>query len=107
MEADEDILIIVDVKNKGTYPTDKGEDKKDFGRGTIYLSGFDDAIIDFDQKSKRIGNDDGDFILFLPGASSFNPLGGFDSAEFEGKIVAEKLTIDEYNPIILATVCYP
>ena len=45
--------------------------------------------------------------MFLPGASPINPLGGFDAAEFEGKIVARQLRIDEYNPIILATVCYP
>jgi len=106
VEVDEDILIIVDVKNKGTYPTDS------FDEGNIYLSGFDDGIINRGEKGaddKYIKMEKSKSLseMFLPGASSINPLGGFDAAEFEGKIVAGQLRIDEYNPIILATACYP
>jgi hypothetical protein len=95
---DEDILIMIDLKNKGTYP--EGDH---FGNGQIHISGFDSGIIDMDKKRKDLIDED----MFLPAASSINPLGGFSTVEFEGEIIAEKITIDEYNPTILATACYP
>ena len=94
---DEDILIMIDLKNKGTYP-----DGDHFGNGSIHISGFDSEIINMDKKRKDLDED-----MFLPAASSINPLGGFSTVEFEGKIIAKKITIDEYNPTILATACYP
>jgi len=45
--------------------------------------------------------------LFLSSASPINPLGGFDSADFDGEIVIDKITVDKYQPTILATICYP
>ncbi len=54
-------------------------------------------------KSKSLASSD----VYLPAASPINPLGGFSTIEFEGQIVASKMTIDEYNPTILATACYP
>tara|TARA_Y100000294_G_scaffold139725_1_gene133307 strand:- start:75 stop:869 length:795 start_codon:yes stop_codon:yes gene_type:complete len=89
---------MIDLKNKGTYP--EGDH---FGKGQIHISGFDSGIIDMDKKRKDLIDED----MFLPAASSINPLGGFSTVEFEGKIIAEKITIDEYNPTILATACYP
>ena len=38
----EKISIIIDLRNKGTFP-----DGEHFDNGKIYLSGFDDEIIDF------------------------------------------------------------
>lgn len=71
------------------------------GGGRIYLSGFDTRIIDIKDKSENLES------KYLPAASPINPLGGFDTVEFEGRIVAKDVTIDEYNPTILATACYP
>lgn len=104
----EKITIMVDLRNKGTYPEDGG-----FKKGNIYVSGFDDAIIqigtfsgttftaDLSKKSKPLSG------KYLPAASPINPLGGFDTMEFEGQIDANKITVDEYNPTIMATACYP
>ena|SRR3989338_3630331 len=78
-----------------------------FGLGAIHLSGFDTSIIQMDKLSQEIGNDKGDFILYLPAASSVNPLGGIDTAEFDGKIVVDNILIESYNPTILVTACYP
>jgi len=92
----ESISIIIDVRNKGTFPKDGA-----FSQGNIYLSGFDNEIIDMELTSKELSE------MFLQGASSINPLGGFDTADFEGQIIADTITIDKYDPIILATICYP
>ena len=180
--TNENILIMIDLKNKGTYP---GGDY--FEKGNVYISGFDDEIIDMTgltaaqmgsdllpkikalitdqslantkamlavlkledkmdtdeipevylkisnlvtsmnglglsqtekedklmgvakgikyawEKSKKLKDPD----MFLPAASPINPLGGFATVEFEGKIIADKITVDEYNPTIMATACYP
>ena len=105
--AEEDIDIIIDLRNKGTFP----EGDK-FEEGTIYLGGFDNDIIvigklvngifvkDLREKSKSL------FGRFLPAASTLNPMGGFDTVEFDGRIIGNKITIDEYNPTIMATACY-
>ena len=95
-EHDEKILIMIDLKNKGTYP-----DGDHFSKGKIYISGFDDEIIVIDEKPKELSK------MFLPSASPINPLGGFATVEFDGNIIADKITVDEYNPTIMATACYP
>ncbi|MFH0868535.1 MAG: hypothetical protein V1831_04445 [Candidatus Woesearchaeota archaeon] len=91
---EERIPILVDITNKGTYPVDAGN---------IYISGFDKTIVTFEEKSKALSE------LDLLGANSFNPMGGFDTAEFYGKITPneEGKGIDRYETVILATVCYP
>lgn len=95
----EPISIYVDIRNKGTYP-DSGANP--FGNGKIFISGFDDNIIEFPNgKSKPISN------LYLSGVSQINPLGGLDTVEFSGNIIQDKLTADSYDPTIIATVCYP
>ncbi len=109
-EEGEPISILVEVRNKGTYPPDDDPDKIEharFGAGEIHLSGFDTSIIKMEKLSQEIGKADGEFILYLPAASSVNPLGGVDTAEFDGKIVADNILIDSYNPTILVTACYP
>ena len=122
--TNENILIMIDLKNKGTYP----EGDK-FEKGNVYISGFDDEIVDLtgltdaqkggetptpeqieQTKQKQIGGKSkslSDSDMFLPAASPINPLGGFATVEFEGKIIADKITVDEYNPTIMATACYP
>ena len=103
---DENILVAINVRNFGTYPTktsklERSGEEVIFGAGKIYLSGFDDRIIDIGKKS--IGLSD----LFLQPASEINPKGGLDTAEFEGEIIADKIIVDKYEPTILATACYP
>ena len=97
-DTPEDILIMIDLKNKGTYP-----DGDHFSKGKIYISGFDDEIVDITVKSKSLSDPD----MFLAAASPINPLGGFATVEFDGNIIADKITVDEYNPTIMATACYP
>jgi len=96
--TEESIFIVIDVKNKGTFP-----EGNNLGEGGIYISGFDDDIIKMETKSKSLSDPD----MFLPAASPVNPLGGFSTVEFEGKIIGDKIRVDEYTPTILATVCYP
>jgi len=169
----EKISIIIDVRNKGTFP-----EGQHFDAGKIYISGFDDDIIDMSgiilenievngispeaikkfteshiltlasifgksigetgsvwggitnneitsltdenerkrladliDNEKKLKQKEGKTELlapkFLPAASEVNPLGGFATAEFDGEIVADKITVDQYTPTILATVCYP
>ena len=93
--TEEDIDIVIDLRNKGTFP----EGDK-FEEGTIYLGGFDDDIIRLVSKSETLKG------RFLPAASTLNPNGGFDTVEFVGKIIGNKIAIDEYNPTIMVTACY-
>jgi len=44
---------------------------------------------------------------FLGGRSSINPEGGFDMMEFKGSIYTSGIVIEKYEPVILATLCYP
>jgi hypothetical protein len=97
-QQEEEISVLIDVRNKGTSPED-GQFKE--GEGAIYISGFDDGIIGMTSKSKDLSK------MFLPSASPINPLGGFDTVEFDGEIKSAEITIDEYNPTIMATACYP
>ena len=115
----EPISILVEVRNKGTYPPQEDTDPGDgdepviFGFGKIHLSGFDTSIIQMkdDEGNEKLSqiiteNKIGGSFLYLPAASSVNPLGGIDTAEFNGFIKADKI-FDSYNPTILVTACYP
>jgi hypothetical protein len=98
-EEGEPISIIVDVRNQGTYPQD--DELNILSRGQVYISGFDDTILIMEEKSKRLNRD------FLPGVSSINPEGSFDTLEFKGDIYSDNIIVDKYEPNILATICYP
>ena len=96
----EPISVILNVRNKGAFP--KQDNLKLLADGKIYLSGFDDEIIEIDRSSKSLST------YFLPGVSSINLVGGFDTVEFEdGRIIAKNILVDRYEPVILATICYP
>src|SRR3989338_6691109 len=80
--------------------------------GILFIGGFDDGIIvmndknndkkvDFEDKSNSL------LSMLLPAKSQFNPNGGFGTVEFGGKIAADKLGVNSYEPVILATACYP
>lgn len=100
--TDENILVVMDIRNKGTYGQEGSTGATgSFAGGKIFLSGFDEKIIEFDATSKDLST------LFLPAVSSVNPLGGLDTLEFDGLIKKEKITVDSYDPTILATLCYP
>ena len=96
---EEPITVVVEVRNKGSYPRE--DDDNILSRGQIYISGFDTSIIDMEQNSERLNRQ------FLQGKSSFNPEGGFDTVEFTGSIFADNIIVDKYEPTILATLCYP
>jgi hypothetical protein len=97
-DEDEPFSVVVEMRNKGTFPHD--DDVNTLSRGQVYISGFDKNIIDLDTNSIRINRE------FLMGVSSFNPDGGFDTAEFKGDIYEDIIT-DKYEPTVLATLCYP
>ena len=92
----EPISVIVDIRNKGTFPDDEG----DLKGGSLYLSGFDKNIINI-ERSKSLDK------LDLYPVSYVNPNGGFDSVEFDGEINVDKLKVDRHDLVILATICYP
>lgn len=120
-DINEKISIVVDVRNKGTFP-DNTQNGGKFTEGKLYIGGFDDRIIDMsgltdeekkgltdegirgkqiEEKSKALSE------MFLPAASPINPLGSIDSVEFNGEIDNTRLRVDSYNPKILVTACYP
>jgi hypothetical protein len=97
--GDEPISVILEVKNKGAYPSEDEENL--LSRGQAYLSGFDETIIIMEENSKRLNRE------FLTGVSYINPEGSVDVIEFKGDIIAQGVIVDKYTPTILATVCYP
>lgn len=98
-EQEEPISIIMEIRNKGSYPRDN--DINELSRGQVYISGFDDNIIHMEEAGKRLDRQ------FLEGRSSINPEGGFDTMEFKGTIYTSGIVIEKYEPTILATLCYP
>jgi hypothetical protein len=70
-------------------------------KGKVFIGGFDDGIITFDTKETSL------FGKELTARSSINPQGGFLTVEFEGNIAANNLQVEQYDPTILATICYP
>jgi len=98
-DEEEPISVILELRNKGSYPRE--EDQNILSRGQVYISGFDQNIIIMDEDSERLNRD------FLPGKSSINPEGGFDLVEFKGSIASYDIVVDKYEPTILATLCYP
>ncbi|MBI2208670.1 hypothetical protein HYU50_04190 [Candidatus Woesearchaeota archaeon] len=98
-EEEEPIYIILELRNKGSYPREN--DINELSRGQVHISGFDDNIIHMEENSKRLDRQ------FLEGRSSINPEGGFDMMEFKGSIYTSGIVIEKYEPTILATLCYP
>jgi len=98
-ESKEAISVILDIKNRGSFPEQDKQNLLDAGR--VYLSGFDDKIIVMKEKWKGLSG------LYLPGSSPINPEGGFDTLELEGDIIADNIMVEQYEPTILATICYP
>jgi hypothetical protein len=115
-DTNEPISIILDVRNKGAL--DLGMDDNlatnDFlNKGKIFIGGFDDGIVNMD----RADDTDDDVTiedkavdistLILPARSSINPQGSLTSVQFDGNIIAANLQVEQYDPTILATICYP
>ncbi|MBI2135043.1 hypothetical protein HYU09_03560 [Candidatus Woesearchaeota archaeon] len=98
-EQEEPISIILELRNKGSYPRDN--DVNELSRGQVYISGFDGNIIHMEEAEKRLDRQ------FLEGRSPINPEGGFDTIEFKGNIYTSGIVIEKYEPTILATLCYP
>src|SRR3989338_5262236 len=96
---EEPISIILELRNKGTYP--QGNEINEISRGQAYISGFDANIMRISNTVERLK------AQFLEGRSPINPEGGFDTLEFRGSISSSDLFVDKYEPTILATLCYP
>ena len=97
-----DFKILMEVRNKGAYPqpgeTGFGENSK------IYISGFDPDIIELGPLDSSIDNKISN--LALDGRSDLNPYGSLDVMAFQGKIHYDKMIVEKYEPILLATLCY-
>jgi|SRR3989338_3940871 len=97
---DNPIKIVLQLNNKGAYPqpNEVGGLAPELGR--VYISGFDQEIIDLPVKYADTSQ------LALEGKSSINPNGGIDFKTFDGNIRADLLNVEKYDPTFLATICY-
>jgi len=87
------ITILLRAENKGTS-------KLEQEKGTLYLSGFDPKIINIDKQNNEVKKE----IPELEGRGPYRTQGDIDQIEFTGNI--NKLSVEKYNTIILATACY-
>lgn len=97
---DNPIKVVLQINNKGAYPQPNEGTGLAPELGRVYLSGYDQAIIDFPAKYMDISQ------LAIEGKSSINPNGGIDFITFDGNIRQEVLNTEKYEPTLLATVCY-
>ncbi len=101
--------VIMDIRNNGAYP--QPEEISGIGgpAGNVYLSGYDNNIIDIKPKDNKGVSGNGIDLsrLALDGKSTINPAGGQDIITFQGKIIDyKKLLVEKYEPVLLATACY-
>jgi len=88
--------IVLELSNKGVYPQQE-DTISNFGK--VYLSGYDQNILDVQQKS---------FDLKLPellGKSLINLNGGSQLVTFKVTDI-KNLNVEKYDPTLLATACY-
>ena len=96
--------VVLELKNKGAYPQpDEGAGGLGPSFGKVFLSGYDPKIIAFESKDGKSGDLS---TKTLEGKSTINPNGGQDILSFTGKIIAENLNVEKYEPTLLATACY-
>ncbi len=94
MFADENLEVLIELRNRGSHPVGYGGDK-------IYLSGFDPTII---QGLSSLGTQ---IPSGFEGVTQFNPEGGYDTIQTNGIInLAKMQNIDHYPVTLLATACY-
>jgi len=97
--------VVFELRNKGAYPQpEEGSSPK----GNLFLSGYDPNIIEFNVKEPKSSEAKKVDLskVALEGKSSINPNGGQDIVSFEGTIEYQKLNVQKYEPILLATACY-
>lgn len=95
------IKAVLQINNKGAYPQpNEGARGLAPELGRVYLSGYDQNIIDFQIKYADTSQ------LALEGKSNINPNGGIDFITLDGTIKAETLNVEKYEPTLLATICY-
>ena len=96
------IKVVLQVNNKGAYPQPDEGPKRGAAPdpAKIYISGYDSNIIRFPQREIDLSS------KALEGRSTINPGGGIDFVNFEGKVHADVLNVEKYEPILLATACY-
>ena len=94
-KEDQNAFFSLEVENKGTYPQEGAP------AGVIWLSGFDKEILSFSPAEQRI--DPGSPLI---GRTPYSQKGGNDVFDFDGMINGNALTVEEYDPTILANICY-
>ena len=104
--ADNSFKVVLQLNNKGAYPQpDEGQNGLAPEFGKLYLSGYDTKIIELKEKESGVAYSDLTKKT-LEGKSTINPNGGIDFVNFEGKIDANNLNVEKYEPTLLVTSCY-
>ena len=94
--------IAVELVNKGVYP--QPEERQTI-TGKLYLSGYDKNIIKFDTTNQQPFFDLSKTTA-LYGKTLINSEGGSEVATFSPQVDKDRLKVDKYEPIFLATLCY-
>ena len=100
--------IVLKIDNKGAYPQpDEGTGGTAPQHGKVFLSGFDQNIIEIKAKDTNTEPKSSDLSkMALEGKSTINPNGGQDILSFTGTIRGDNLNAEKYEPTLLATACY-
>ena len=96
--------IILELKNKGAFPQPNEGTAPD---GYVVLSGYDPNILTIEAQDGSNKNWQNFGTKTLEGKSSINPNGGQDIMTFKAKVDVDALNVERYEPMFLATACYP
>ena len=87
------LSFVLELRNRGAWQLGAGS-------GRIYLTGFDQNIIQMPMSSSGIA------IPFLEARTQFNPDGGYDTVAFESIRISLPEGLDVYKPRFILTACY-
>jgi len=92
----DDLSVIVEVINKGAYPTTDSSNNFD---GRLYVGGFDASYIPVSPQNVQL--DSG-----LYGRDQYNSDGTYDTETFSAASVSLPEETDTYSPTLQVTACY-
>lgn len=87
------LTFLVELRNQGAWQIGAGS-------GRLYLTGFDQNIIEMPISSAGVS------IPFLDAKTQFNPDGGYDTVTFESTRISLPEGLDAYKPKFILTACY-